>query len=819
MQRQLPSGTVTFVFTDIEGSTRLLHELGSQGYANALAEHRRVLRDAFASHGGVEVDTQGDAFFLAFDSADEAIAAARTVQQALRDGPIRIRVGIHTGQPILSTDGYVGIDVHRAARICAAAHGGQVVISAPTRSALLDAALDQVVDLGLHRLKDLTTPERLYQVGDGQFPPLRSLNATNLPLQPNELIGRDTEVAEVVQLARDGIRVVTLTGPGGTGKTRLGLQAAAELVPDYPDGVFWVPLAPLRDPRLVITAAEQALGAKVSLADHIDERRMLLLFDNFEQVTDAATDLARVLAACPNLKVLATSRAPLRIAGEREYPVEPLPESEAVELFRQRATTTEPIEAVHEICRRLDGLPLAIELAAARTRLLPPDRLLERLDRSLAVLSGGQRDAPERQQTLRATIEWSQDLLDDDERELFARLAVFRGGFTVEAAESVCDAGLDGLESLVEKSLLRRSAAGRLGMLETIHEFADERLGALPDAEVIKRRHAEYFLALADAAQLSEIGPAEGGSMDLKAVQAEIENIRAALEWATESDTELGVRLVVALAQYWISTAPSEGQRWLESLLDRKPDLPSALKASALRSLGGVVYIQGDFAEGHRLHQESLDEFRRVGDEAQVGLTLVRLAIEAQRTGDNKRAKEIAEEALDICRRHSNRRCEAEAVYALGDVAWADGRHDEAVELMEKSAALASEVGFTWWRTGALEHLSEFALELNRRDDVRKYIADGLPLASSMNDRMTTVWFLGYAAWLAALDGLAERAGRLWGAIEAEERRGRIGQWELQRADYLAKLERVYGTDFEQGRAEGQLLTLDDAVAAALSGL
>jgi predicted ATPase len=620
-----------------------------------------------------------------------------------------------------------------------------------------------------------------------------------------------------VDMARDGVRVVTLTGPGGTGKTRLGLQAAAELVPDFPDGVFWVPLAPVRDPRLVIPAAEQALGTRVSLADHIDERRMLLLFDNFEQVADAAGDLADVLAACPNLKVLATSRAPLRIAGEREYAVDPLPESEAVELFRQRATTTEPIEAVHEICRRLDGLPLAIELAAARTRLLPPDRLLERLDSRLSLLSGGQRDAPERQQTLRATIEWSHDLLSEGERALFARLAVFRGGFTVEAAESVCKAALDGLESLVEKSLLRRSSSGRLGMLETIHEFATEQLALRIDADALKRRHAEYFLALADAAHLGENGPPEGGSIDLEVMPPELQNIRAALEWATDSDPELGVRLVVEIAQYWIPEAPGEGQRWLRSLLERAPDLPLALKASALRTLGGLTYIQGDFAEGHRLHEASLEEFRRVGDEAQVGLTLVRLSIEAERTGDLERAKVIGEEALEICRRHGNQRCEAEALYPLADVAFAEGRHDEAFRLMERSAALASEVGFVWWQTGALEHLAEFALELDRRDLARKHIADGLPLARSLNDRATVVWFLTHAARLAALDGLAERAGLLWGGIEAEEGRGPIGQWDLQRTEYLGKLDAVSGPDFERGRAAGQQLTLDEAIDVVLN--
>ena len=638
-------------------------------------------------------------------------------------------------------------------------------------------------------------------------------------MEPNELIGRDAEVADVSSLARDGVRLVTLTGPGGTGKTRLGLQAAAELVPDFPDGVFWVQLAPLRDPRVVIEAAEQALGAKVPLAEHIDERRMLLLFDNFEHVTDAAPDLSEVLAACANLKLLATSRAPLRIAGEVEYAVQPLPENEAVELFRQRATTTEPIEAVHEICRRLDGLPLAIELAAARTRLLPPDKLLERLDKSLALLSGGRRDAPERQQTLRATIAWSHDLLTDQDRLLFARLAVFRGGFTVEAAESVCDAELDSLESLVEKSLVRRSSTGRLGMLETILEFADERLATLSDLAALRRRHAEYFLAIAEASGTDENGPADGGSVDLESVRSEIENIRVALEWASDSDPVLGVGLIVAIAQYWIPNAPAEGQRWLESMLERQPELPASLKARSLRTLGGLTYIQGDFIEGDRLHAESLAEFRRIGDGAQVGLTLVRLALEAGRSGDWTNAKLMAKESLDISRKHGSRRGEAEALYALGDVAYGEGHHDEALQLLEESARIAGEVGFTWWQVGAFDHAAEYALELGRLIDAQRYIQDGMTLARSINDRQSTVWFLGLAAWLGAIEGLAERAGMLWGAIEADERRSRIGQWEGARDVYRAKLEIVAGPDFDRGLDEGQQLTLDEAAAAALRGL
>ena len=356
-------------------------------------------------------------------------------------------------------------------------------------------------------------------------------------------------------------------------------------------------------------------------------------------------------------------------------------------------------------------------------------------------------------------------------------------------------------------------------MLETILEFARERLATLLDAEQLNRRHAEFFLALADASGLSENGPSEGMSMDLDSAHSEIENIRAALEWATESDPELGVRLAVALAQYWVPNAPAEGERWLKSMLDRQPDLPPALKASALRTLGGQTYILGNFDEGNRLHAESLAEFRRLGDEEQVGLTLVRLSIEAQRTGDNTLAKEIAEEALEICQRYGNKRCEAEVLYALADVAFEEGRHEEAFQRMERSATLAGEVDFTWWQVGALEHLAEYALQLKRTDDARRYIAEGLTLARSINDRQTAVWFLANAAWLASLDGLAERSGILWGAIEADERRGRIGQWEEASAEHRTMVDSVVGPEFERGRVEGQKLSLDEAAAAAMSGL
>ncbi len=439
MVRDLPSGTVTFLFTDIEGSTRLLGELGPEAYALALADHRAIVRMTFAANGGVEVDTQGDAFFVAFPTAPGALAAAVATNSVLEPGPIRLRMGLHTGAPLLVDEGYVGSDVHRAARIAAAGHGGQILVSGSTAALV---GFDGLRDLGDHRLKDLAAAERIYQVGPDDFPPLRTLYRTNLPVPVTPFLGRERELAEIVGMLETGeIRVLTLTGPGGTGKTRLSMQAAAAVGDRYVDGVWWVPLAPLRDHRLVSETAARIIGSADALAEHIGERSMLLVFDNFEQVIEGAADLAGVLGDCPNLDILATSREPLHIGGEHEYPVPPLAPDDGVALFVTRARAIDPTfaadDAVIEICRRLDDLPLAIELAAARIRALSTEQILARLEQRLSLLTGGARDLPERQRTLRGAIEWSHDLLSPDEQTVFRRFAVFRAGCTLEAAESV----------------------------------------------------------------------------------------------------------------------------------------------------------------------------------------------------------------------------------------------------------------------------------------------------------------------------------------------------------------------------------------------
>ena len=489
----LPQGTVTLLFTDIEGSTRLLQERGDE-YAELLAGHQHALRGEFARHGGVEVNTLGDGFFVAFAKASDALAAAAAARDALGDGPIRVRMGLHTGEPTVTDEDYVGIDVHRAARIAAAGHGGQILLSQATRD-LVGAG--RLRDLGAHRLKDLAAPEHLYQLGEDEFPPLTTVDQTNLPVQPTPFVGRERELAEVLALL-DSHRIVTLTGPGGSGKTRLALQAAAESVERYGDGVWFVSLAAVRDPQLIEPTIARVVGGPDDLHEFLMGKRTLLVLDNLEQLLPGAADVVVRLDA----HILATSRSRLNVAAEQEFPVPTLPVDDGGVLFTQRARQLqpgfEPDAAVREIAERLDGLPLALELAAGRVKVLTPAQILERLGRGLDLLTSGAHDAPERQRTLRGTVEWSYQLLAADEQRLFAQLAVFAGSFALEAAEAVCSAELDVLQSLVDQSLLRHGEDGRFFMLATIKEFALEKLRDLPDASSLRRRHDDYFLGVAE---------------------------------------------------------------------------------------------------------------------------------------------------------------------------------------------------------------------------------------------------------------------------------------------------------------------------------
>jgi predicted ATPase/class 3 adenylate cyclase len=732
VRRDLPSGTVTFLFTDVEGSTKLLHQRGDAGYAQALAEHRRILRAAFRAHGGAEVDTQGDAFFVAFPTAAGGLQAAAEAQEGLAPGPIRVRMGLHTGTPQLTEEGYVGVDVHRAARIAACGHGGQVLLSAST-AALLDRA--GLRDLGEHRLKDLSAPERIFQLGDDRFPPLTSLHQTNLPIAATPFIGRQRELAEVLALlSQDEVRLLTLTGPGGTGKTRLAVQAAAELSSRYPHGVWWIPLESIRDPQLVLPTAGRTLGARGGVPEAIGDRSMLLIFDNFEQVVDAAAELAGVLAACPNLDVLVTSREALHVTGEQEYPVAPLVPAEGVDLFVARARAISPEfkadAAVSEICRGLDELPLAIELAAARVKALSTAQILGRLRQRLPLLTGGARDRPERQRTLRAAIDWSHDLLSPAEQRLFARLAVFRGGCTLEMAEAVASGDLDSVQSLVEKSLLRHRD-DRFWMLETIREYATERLEASGEADELRNRHAEHFLALAEEAEPHlRLDSAEWADR----LEREHDNLRAALDWAEASDErDLVLRLAGAASRFWyLKSHLAEGRRRLESAL-KGDQRSTAARAKALhgaavmalnlgdlatarlraeeardlhRTLGdawGVAYATmmignalaegGDVAGARPMFDESVRRFRELDDELYVLIASVNLAWVTGELGDHRAERAIHEENLRRARALGNRRIEAQSLAQLAIFVRDEGRLQDAGQMLREAIRLHRDLG------------------------------------------------------------------------------------------------------------------------------
>jgi predicted ATPase/class 3 adenylate cyclase len=731
-QRHLPSGTVTFMFTDIEGSTRLLHELGSEAYADALAEHRRVIRTAFTAHDGVEVDTQGDAFFVAFPTAPAALAAAREATSALADGPIRVRIGIHTGTPHLAAEGYVGRDVHRAARIAAAGHGGQVLVSAATAALVGRVSLR---DLGEHRLKDFSEPERLYQLDEGQFPPLRSLHQTNLPVPTTPFLGRAEELQELTALLRrDDVRLVTLTGPGGTGKTRLGLQAAADVTDVFEGGVWWVPLAAIRDRELVIETATQSLGAQGDLAEHVGDRSMLILFDNFEQVTSAAQDVASLLDRCPRLTVLVTSREPLRISAELEFAVDPLREQEAVALFRTRALAVRRDFSangeVREICSRLDHLPLAIELAAARVKVLSSRAILDRLEQRLPVLGAGSRDAPERHRTLHATIAWSYELLSPEEQHVFAKLAVFRGGWTFESAEAVVRAHLDALAALVDKSLVRQHDE-RFQMLETIREFAEERLRESGEADADYRRHAGYFVALAEASHPKIAG--EPGAW-LARLEAEHDNFRAAIDRLIDAGERGEVaRLCGALWPFWyLSDHVLEAARRLDDALaayevadevraralngatamalergDIEAGRRHAEAALAIHETAGDAWAlansrfllaqvsasEGDWATGRDMLEDSRRTFRELGDDHFTMLSTRTLAWMYEELGDTGRYRELTEENFRRARATGNKRIEARAQASLAGFAVEEGRVADGIAMYRSSLRLDREVG------------------------------------------------------------------------------------------------------------------------------
>ena len=850
-----PTGVLTLLFTDIEGSTRLIRALPAQDSLAAFALHGQVLRDVVQRYGGYEQRTEGDSFFLVFEDATVAVAAAAEAQRLLAaqtwpgNLPVRVRMGLHTGEPTPVDGDYFGLDVHRAARISSAGHGGQVLLSRATQqSARLPTGVT-IRDLGEHRLKDLARPEWIFQLEidglDHDFPPLNSLETpTNLPAPVTPLVGRDEDVAAMEELlAGEDVRLVTVTGPGGSGKTRLALAVAGRQGEAFRNGLVFVDLTAVTDPAKVGAAIELALDlpsvpdvpAIDNVVSQLRDRAVLLVLDNFEHVADAAGDLARLLEGARRVKTIVTSRTALRIAAEREYPLHPLAPDAAAALFVERARAVDPAfdpggdgDAIREICARLDHLPLAIELAAARVKLLSVGQIRERLGSRLGLLSGGRRDVPARQQTLRDTIAWSYDLLPSDAADLLCRAAVFVGGFTLDAIEHVAQGEADtfaGLDTLVSQSLLRHDTrVGRFSMLETIREFALEQAqerGSLPDAS---GRHAAFFADLADLADAGAHGPDEVAR--LRNFDDELPNLRAALAWALESEpprAELAARVAVGLGQHWYTHARAvEGTIWLRRV-HALEGIPVELRARVAQRLGVLLDQQADKPGADVVLAEAFELFQQVGDRAGQARALNSLGSAARTGGSTDRARELFEQALRLRVEIGDDSGISVTTFNLALLAMDDGDHETARRLFERSHEIDVSIGEDWGAMiGSLGiaaadiSLGDLEAPLPRlRAAVRFFLESGDEehLAEALS-----VW----AHQALGLDQF-ERAARLLGAAE--------GLWDglgypLAQADevyveaYRSAARAALGdAAFGRAVAEGRAMTADQAVVFALASV
>lgn len=884
----LPEGTVTLLFTDIAGSTQLLQQLGDR-YAGILTTCRQLLRAAFQQWHGHEVDTQGDAFFVAFARATDAVSAAVAAQRSLHTHSwpagveVRVRMGVHTGEPERSSEGYVGLDISLAARLLSAAHGGQVLLSRTTQELVTHDLPEGVSlrDLGLYHLKDFRDPKRLFQVVmadlPADFPPLRTLDVrlNNLSVQLSSLIGRGQEVAEVCALLqRPDVRLVTLTGTGGIGKTRLGLQVATELLDTFADGTYFVPLAAVTDPVNVIDniahllgLEHQHIGQRVP-TEHMEylkavvrDKHLLLLLDNFEQVVAAAPDLTELLTACPHLKILVTSRAVLRSQGEYEFPVPPLAlpkrtqlsanedlaQYAAVALFLERALAIKPdlavteanIQAIAAICVHLDGLPLAIELAAARSKLFPPRALLQRMTHRLDVLAGGVQGVPARQQTLRNTIAWSYNLLDVAEQQLFRRLSVFVGSYTLEAVEALCgpfaDATgqiLDGVASLIDKSLLlqieREEEEPRLVMLETIREYGLEVLARSGEEEMARQAHGAYYLALAEKAGPELVGPQQAAW--LQRLEREYGNLHAALQWSVaqgkvKQDTTVALRLGVALRNFWAVRGPySEGRSFLEQALAASEGVAVSVRAKALYVAADLAFIQSDYDRAKGLCQESLKLFRELGDRPGIAYALYLLAWVGR--DDIKIDVALVEEALAIFKEIGEREFVAWSFYTLAYLDHLRGEYSKADILMEESLTRQKEIGNKRGIAFSLISLAEIRF-VSQRDQatVPALLAEGLALFTELDDKGGLAFSASLHGQIALSQGdavqacsLLEESLMLYREIDSRQGIAQLlcplARAAIMRGDTVAAC-----ALYEEGLAIARAMNMKRLIASCLEGL
>lgn len=921
------AGTVTLLFTAIEGSTALW-ERQPEAMKAAFPRYREILQEAVREGGGRLYKTMGDDFQAAFRTAGRALLAALNAQRALRAEPwpgeiggLGVAMALHSG--IIEEAGdYAGPLFSRIGSLIQAGHGGQVLLSRAAaelgRQDLPPGA--SLLDLGEHRLKDLARPEQIYQLAAGdlpaEFPPLKTLDShpNNLPLNPTTFVGRQREIdAARAMLVRGDIRLLTLTGAGGIGKTRLALEVAARLLGEFEDGVFFVSLAQIGDPGLVVQAIAETLGVREeggqplseTLKGYLKDKQMLLVLDNFEHLLDAAPRVSEQLMAAPRLKMLVTSRAALHLSAEQEFPVLPLDMPDpgqlppldklsqygAVQLFITRARAASHgfevnnanAPAVAEICYRLDGLPLAIELAAARVRVLSPEAILARLESRLKLLTGGARDLPTRQQTLRGTIEWSYDLLQPGEQALFARLGVFVGGCTLEAVEAVCDPkgeldALDGIYSLVDKSLLRRqdqdAGEARFGMLETIREYALEKLAQGGEGAELRRRHFDYYLALSEEAEPQLKGPKQ--EEWVRRLEEDHGNLRAALERALgegvtpgdgQQEAEGAVRMAAALYRFWyIHSYLSEGCRWLDMALQKSRAHPSPsprrkdAEARALNGMGILTWLEGDLDAAWSHYEESLALWREAADKKGISMALNNLAVLAEEKGDYPGARSLLEESLTLKREMGDRVGMASSLGNLGNVlrelgnlqearanmeeslrlerelgnktnisgrlndlgliTAKQGDFEEARRLHEESLAIKQALGYRWGVATSYSNLAVISIAQGDYPAARKLLADSVLLRQEIGNRVGIVEVLEDFAWLALEVGQPRQAARLYGVAEARRREFEVPLPNTDREQYeglLARVREQLDSDaFKEEWARGEAMTIEQAVDYAL---
>jgi predicted ATPase/class 3 adenylate cyclase len=900
MAARAPAATLTFLFSDIEGSTRLLAALGSEAYTRVLERQAAIMRAALTKHGGREEGTEGDSFFVVFDSAVAAVEAAVEAQRALASEPwpaggeVTVRMGLHAGEASTSAAGLVGLDIHRAARIAASAHGGQVVVSEAVRT-LVAADLAGGISLrslGSHRLKDLREPQPLSQiVADGlrmEFPPLQSLDArpNNLPTQLTSFVGREKELQEAGELL-EANRLVTLTGPGGTGKTRLSLQIAANAAERYPDGLFFVALETVREPALVASRIASAIGlaetgartADVVLREWLAGKQVLLVLDNFEQVLEAGPVIADLMRDVPGVSALVTSRAALRVSGEQEYPVPGLPTPpdlsqlselelanlpasartidvdalsayESVRLFIARATSVRPdfkvtndnAPAIAAIAARLHGMPLAIELAAARVKLFSPDALRDRLEDQLGLLSAGARDVPERQQTLRGAIAWSYDILDEGHRRLLDRLSAFEGGIDLAAAEAVCGPSselqlevVDGLMNLADQSLIRTAETEgepRFHLLDTIRAYAAERLADRGEAGDVAARHTAWFLELAQ--RLAPELPGAEQRTHLDRLEREHDNIRAVLDRATAAgDARVAIGLAFAVWRFWQKRGHlNEARRRLEVMAAAawSRDDP-VLRARLMEALGGVCWWQADIRAMRSAYREAVELWRAIGDKAELANALYNYTFVFSVPEDPNAPPE------DLDPDGEGQRASAEA-YALyeelgdergqGNVLWGRGNRkyfsegpDAGLQDFLQALEKFRHVGDRTMEAWSLHMVGGGLLRERRPEEARPLLREALQHFLVAGDAAGMTLVIDDLSSMALADDEPERASRLWGAGRALAKATGAtlasytdGWIESQLRPNVRNS--IEPADLQRWAAEGAALSLDEAVAYAL---